>query len=63
MCNDIRSARMADPPELRLEEELYVELLELMRRPEELVKTTRCADDEVHNWHKLCTTYHKHKAL
>jgi hypothetical protein len=57
MCLDVYSARLADPPELALEEELYVELLELHRRPEALAKLSRC-EDTPHNWHKQCTGYH-----
>lgn len=53
MCMFVYVARSFK--ENKLEENLYIELLELFRSPEGIVKVTKCDDDDDHNFHQQCS--------
>ena len=53
MCMFVYVARSFK--ENKLEENLYIELLELFRSHEAIVKVTKCDDDDDHNFHQQCS--------
>lgn len=58
LCTFVYAARSFG--ENKLEEDLYIQLLEIFRSTEALARATRCDPLDDHNFHKQCTL-EKHK--